>query len=554
MFMNKKLSNIVLELILFLIFINLCNNNLGECCSCRLNKDSESQSGSKDALKKIGKGGGVSIKNIPQSSNTNNNNNSNSKNKKTTNYYSNTNKKGLSPINEENIQYNQNEEEEEENNQNNLEENINKNENENKNTNENNENNLEEENNQEENENENIDENNENKNENEEEEEENNQNNQEENNQNNLEENINKNSQKEEEKENNQNNQEENTNENNENNLKEENNQEENNQEENENGNENENIYENNENEKKKEENISKDNQEEEEEKEEEKKEENKSNQDNKENINKNSHNEEEEEKKEENKSNQDNKENINKNSHNEEWGNEQPNEEEKQEENIDENSQNEYNKEKPAPIPNTEIKIGDKIELEEFGFVAELYSETCVKLYVKGSDKYFGIININNINEFEKNTLKTKDVQMIYIGNGKQCLSFNDLKKYSPEKTDWIIKIISTISHILGLNQQCHFIVFQSNNVLCTYDLYNIYSFEIRSLNLTNCTEFLYAKPVKRNSNEDELQKYYITFFVKNNEEHFGTFYLEDNSKIKLVTNDEYSKSIDEIKKILEQ
>ena len=528
MFMNKKLSNIVLELILFLIFINLCNNNLGECCSCRLNKDSESQSGSKDALKKIGKGGGVSIKNIPQSSNTNNNNNSNSKNKKTTNYYSNTNKKGLSPINEENIQYNQNEEEEEENNQNNLEENINKNENENKNTNENNENNLEEENNQEENENENIDENNENKNENEEEEEENNQNNQEENNQNNLEENINKNSQKEEEKENNQNNQEENTNENNENNLKEENNQEENNQEENENGNENENIYENNENEKKKEENISKDNQEEEEEK--------------------------EEEKKEENKSNQDNKENINKNSHNEEWGNEQPNEEEKQEENIDENSQNEYNKEKPAPIPNTEIKIGDKIELEEFGFVAELYSETCVKLYVKGSDKYFGIININNINEFEKNTLKTKDVQMIYIGNGKQCLSFNDLKKYSPEKTDWIIKIISTISHILGLNQQCHFIVFQSNNVLCTYDLYNIYSFEIRSLNLTNCTEFLYAKPVKRNSNEDELQKYYITFFVKNNEEHFGTFYLEDNSKIKLVTNDEYSKSIDEIKKILEQ
>ena len=143
----------------------------------------------------------------------------------------------------------------------------------------------------------------------------------------------------------------------------------------------------------------------------------------------------------------------------------------------------------------------------------------------------------------------------MIYIGNGKQCLSFNDLKKYSPEKTDWIIKIISTISHILGLNQQCHFIVFGTNDkTYCTYDLYNIYSFEIKYLNLTNCTEFLYAKPVKRNSNEDELQKYYITFFVTNNEEHFGTFYLEDNSKIKLVTNDEYSKSIDEIKKILEQ
>ena len=473
MFMNKKLSNIVLELILFLIFINLCNNNLAGCCSCKLNKDSESQSGSKEALKKIGKGGGVSIKNIQQSSNTNNNKNSHSKNKKTTIYYSNTNKKGLSPINEENIQYNQNEEEEEENNQNNLEENIN------------------------ENENENIDENNENKNENE---------NEEENNQNNLEENINENENENKEEEekntNNKNNQEENTNENNENNLEEENNQEENgngneNENGNVNGNENENINESNLNEKEKEENISKDNQEEEKEKEEEK--------------------EEKEEK--------------------------------------EENSQNEYNQEKPAPIPNTEIKIGDKIELEEFGFVAELYSETCVKLYVKGSDKYFGIININNINEFEKNTLKTKDVQMIYIGNGKQCLSFNDLKKYSPEKTDWIIKIISTISHILGLNQQCHFIVFGTNDkTYCTYDLYNIYSFEIKYLNLTNCTEFLYAKPVKRNSNEDELQKYYITFFVINNKEHFGTFYLEDNSKIKLVTNDEYSKSIDEIKKILEQ
>ena len=541
MFMNKKLSNIVLELILFLIFINLCNNNLGECCSCRLNKNSEYQSGSKDALKKIGKGGGVSIKNIQQSSNTNNNKNSHSKNKKTTNYYSNTNKKGLntdkkglSPINEENIQYNQNEEEEEENNQNNLEENINENENEN----------------------ENIDENNENKNENE---------NEEENNQNNLEENINENENEEEEEKNtnNKNNQEENTNENNENNLEEENNQEENG-----NGNENENINESNLNEKEKEENISKDNQEEEKEKEEEKKEENTNNQDNKENINKNS---QKEEKKENNQNNQE--ENTNGNNKNEEEKEDEEkntnnknnqeentnesnlNEEEKQEENIDENSQNEYNQEKPAPIPNTEIKIGDKIELEEFGFVAELYSETCVKLYVKGSDKYFGIININNINEFKKNTLKTKDVQMIYIGNGKQCLSFNDLKKYSPEKTDWIIKIISTISHILGLNQQCHFIVFGTNDkTYCTYDLYNIYSFEIKYLNLTNCTEFLYAKPVKRNSNEDELQKYYITFFVTNNEEHFGTFYLEDNSKIKLVTNDEYSKSIDEIKKILEQ
>ena len=548
MFMNKKLSNIVLELILFLIFINLCNNNLGECCSCRLNKDSESQSGSKDALKKIGKGGGVSIKNIQQSSNTNNNKNSHSKNKKTTNYYSNTNKKGLntdkkglSPINEENIQYNQNEEEEEENNQNNLEENIN------------------------ENENENIDENNENKNENEEE-----------NNQNNLEENINENENENEEEEekntNNKNNQEENTNENNENNLEEENNQEENgngneNENGNVNGNENENINESNLNEKEKEENISKDNQEEEKEKEEEKKEENTNNQDNKENINKNS---QKEEKKENNQNNQE--ENTNGNNKNEEEKEDEEkntnnknnqeentnesnlNEEEKQEENIDENSQNEYNQEKPAPIPNTEIKIGDKIELEEFGFVAELYSETCVKLYVKGSDKYFGIINIENINEFEKNTLKTKKVRMIYIGNGKQHLYFNDLKKYSTEKIDWITKIISTISHILGLNQQCHFIVFQSNNVLCTYDLYNIYSFEIRSLDSTNCTEFLFAKPVKKNSNEDELQKYYITFFVINNEEHFGTFYLEDNSKIKLVPKDEYSKSIDEIKKILEQ
>ena len=208
--MNKKLSNIVLELILFLIFINLCNNNLGECCSCKLNKDSESQSGSKDTLKKIGKGGGVRIKNIPQSLNTNKNKNLYRKKKMPNSkfYYNNTNKnknlnqkhqkwryhENLSTINEENSQYNQNEEEkeEEENNQENQDENAN-------------------ENNQEENTNVN------NQNEEEKEEEENNQENQDENaNENNKNEN-NQNEKEEEENENIQDNEEENINENNEN-------------------------------------------------------------------------------------------------------------------------------------------------------------------------------------------------------------------------------------------------------------------------------------------------------------------------------------------------
>ena len=226
MFMNKKLSNIVLELILFLIFINLCNNNLGECCSCRLNKDSESQSGSKDALKKIGKGGGASIKNIQQSFNTNNNKNlyrkkkmtnsninKNKLNKNKLNKYKNLNwqnQQNLSTIKEEdsqnnkegnslynqneeentnnqdkqegNNQYNQNEEENTdnqdnkeniaENNQNNWEENINENnqeENANENNQEeNNQNEKEEEENEniQDNEEENINENNENQNEN----------------------------------------------------------------------------------------------------------------------------------------------------------------------------------------------------------------------------------------------------------------------------------------------------------------------------------------------------------------------------------------------------
>ena len=177
MFMNKKLSNIVLKLILFLIFINLCNNNLAGCCSCKLNKDSESQSGSKDALKKIGKGGGASIKNIQQSFNTLKNKNLYRKKKMPNSkfYYNNTNKnknlnkkhqENLSIIEEENTNVNnQNEEEkeEEENNQENQDENANEN-----NKNENNQNEKEEEENEniQDNEEENINENNENQNEN----------------------------------------------------------------------------------------------------------------------------------------------------------------------------------------------------------------------------------------------------------------------------------------------------------------------------------------------------------------------------------------------------
>ena len=177
MFMNKKLSNIVLELILSLIFINLCNNNLAGCNSCKLNKDSESQSNSKDALKKTGKGGGASIKNIPQPLNTNNNKNLYRKKKMTNSkfYYNNTNKnknlnqkhqENLSIIEEENTNVNnQNEEEkeEEENNQENQDENANEN-----NQEENNQNEKEEEENEniQDNEEENINENNENQNEN----------------------------------------------------------------------------------------------------------------------------------------------------------------------------------------------------------------------------------------------------------------------------------------------------------------------------------------------------------------------------------------------------
>ena len=215
MFMNKKLSNIVLELILSLIFINLCNNNLAGCNSCKLNKDSESQSNSKDALKKTGKGGGASIKNIPQPLNTNNNKNLYRKKKMTNSkfYYNNTNKnknlnqkhqENLSIIEEENTNVNNQNEEEKEEEENNQEENANENnqENQDENANENNQENQDEnanENNQEENANENNQEN---------QDENANENNQEENNQNEKE---------EEENENIQDNEEENINENNEN-------------------------------------------------------------------------------------------------------------------------------------------------------------------------------------------------------------------------------------------------------------------------------------------------------------------------------------------------
>ena len=143
----------------------------------------------------------------------------------------------------------------------------------------------------------------------------------------------------------------------------------------------------------------------------------------------------------------------------------------------------------------------------------------------------------------------------MIHIGNGKQYLSFDNLKKYSPKKTGWITKIINTISHILSINQHCHFIVFKFGDwKLCAYDLYNIYSFEIGSSNVHNCTTFLYAKPIKKNSNEDELPKYYITFFVTNNKEYSRTFYFDDNNKITLVPNNEIPNSIKEVKDFLEQ
>ena len=186
MFMNKKLSNIVLELILSLIFINLCNNNLAGCNSCKLNKDSESQSNSKDALKKTGKGGGASIKNIPQPLNTNNNKNLYRKKKMTNSkfYYNNTNKnknlnqkhqENLSIIEEENTNVNNQNEEEKEEEENNQEENANENNQENQDENanennqeENNQNEKEEEENEniQDNEEENINENNENQNEN----------------------------------------------------------------------------------------------------------------------------------------------------------------------------------------------------------------------------------------------------------------------------------------------------------------------------------------------------------------------------------------------------